>query len=122
MNINFFHKGIIGSPNLNASIRAQHKYEPTMKAVKVNCRITEVKQSMTKNNTKMGDHLGSIHFAFFQFGRYIRKIRQICQILLFSWNFRITSKNVSVVLFRNAKSDRYHWRNLWAHFKNNIFM
>ena len=31
-------------------------------------RITEVKQSKTKNNTKMGDKLGSIHCVDFQFG------------------------------------------------------
>ena len=31
----------------------------------------------------MGDHLGSIHFVFFQW----QKIRQICQILLISLNY-----------------------------------
>ena len=39
-----------------------------MKAVRVNGQITEVKQLKTKANFKMGDHLGSIHFLFFQFG------------------------------------------------------
>ena len=28
---------------------------------------TEVKQLKTKDNSKIGDHLGSIHFVFFQF-------------------------------------------------------
>ena len=54
-------------PSFNASIRAQHKYEP-MRAVKVNGQITEVKQLKTKANSKMGDDLRSIHFVFFQFG------------------------------------------------------
>ena len=39
-----------------------------MRAVRVNGQITEVKQLKTKANSKMGDHLGSIHFVFFQFG------------------------------------------------------
>ena len=39
----FLHKEIIGS-NMNASIRAQHKHEPVIKAVRVNGQITEVKQ------------------------------------------------------------------------------
>ena len=30
-------------PNLNASIKAQHKHEPTMKAVRVNGKISVVK-------------------------------------------------------------------------------
>ena len=31
--------------NLNASIKAQYKHEPTMREVRVNGKITEVKQS-----------------------------------------------------------------------------
>ena len=50
--------------NLNAWIRSQLKHEPTMRAVRVNDQITEVKQA----NSKMGDHLGSMQFVFFQFG------------------------------------------------------
>ena len=64
MNFNFFTKGY-RIVNLNASISAQHKHEPAMRAVRVNDKITEVKQSKTKDNTKMGDHLGFIHFVFF---------------------------------------------------------
>ena len=41
-------------PNLNASSREQHMYEPTMRAVKVNCQITEVKQLKSKNDTNDG--------------------------------------------------------------------
>ena len=47
---------------MNTSITAQHKHEPVIKAVRVNGKITKVKQP----NSKMGDHLGSIHFVFFQ--------------------------------------------------------
>ena len=54
---------------MNASIRAQHKCEPAMKAVRVNVKITEVKQPQPPNS-KMGDHLGSIHFVFFQWQKY----------------------------------------------------
>ena len=49
---------------MNASIRTQHKHEPAMKAVRVNRKITEVKQPQDQSNSKMGDHLGSIHFVF----------------------------------------------------------
>ena len=82
---------------MNASIRVQHKHEPIMRAVRVNGQITEVQQSKKKDNTKMGDHLVSIHFVFFQFGR---NIRQISQILLLSWNF---GKTLSIV----AKRDHF---------------
>ena len=57
---------------MNGSIRAQHKHKPTMRAVKVNGHITEVKQLKTKTNSKMTDHLGSIHFVF-QFGYDLKK-------------------------------------------------
>ena len=60
-----------------ASITAQHKHEPAMKAVRVNGKITKVKQPQDQSNSKMGDHLGSIHFVFFSG----RNTRQICQIL-----------------------------------------
>ena len=48
---------------MNASVRAQHKPEPVMEAVKVNGKI---KQPQDQSNSKMGDHLKSIHFVFFQ--------------------------------------------------------
>ena len=56
----------------------------------MNGKISEVKQTSTSVNTKMGDHLGSKHFVFFQFGydcQNTRQIRQICQILLISLSF-----------------------------------
>ena len=68
---------------MNASIRAQHKHEPAVKAVRVNGRITEVKQPQDQSNSKMGDHLGFIHCVYF----HGRNIRQICQILPISFNF-----------------------------------
>ena len=48
---------------------------------------------MSLVNNWMGDHLGSIHFVFFQFGRNIRQISQICPILLISLNFGKNSNN-----------------------------
>ena len=41
-----------------------------MKAVRVNGKITEVKQLQDQSNSKMGDHLESIHFVFFQWQKY----------------------------------------------------
>ena len=58
MNFNFFPQRDNRIPNLNASIKAQHKHDPTIGGVRVNGNISEV-------NTKMGDHLGSKHFVFF---------------------------------------------------------
>ena len=55
---------------MNASIRAQHKHEPAMKVVRVNAEITEVKQPQDQSNSKMGDHLGSIHFVFLQWQKF----------------------------------------------------
>ena len=66
-----------------ASIETQNKHEPAMKAVSVNGKITKVEQPRDQSNSKMGDHLGSIHFIFFRG----RKIRQISQILLISLNY-----------------------------------
>ena len=45
MNFNFFPQRDSRIPNLNISIKAQNKHEPTMRAVRVNGKITEVKQS-----------------------------------------------------------------------------
>ena len=58
-----------------ASIRAQYKREPAMKAMRVNGKITRVKQPQEQPNSKMGGHLGSINLYFFSG----RNIRQICQ-------------------------------------------
>ena len=55
---------------MNASVRPQPKHEPVMKAVKVNGKITEVKQLQDQSNSKIGHHLGSIHVVFFQWQKY----------------------------------------------------
>ena len=57
---------------MNASIRAQHKHEPAMKAVRVNGKITKVEQPQDQYNSKMGDHLGSIHFVFFLWQKFAK--------------------------------------------------
>ena len=57
MNLNFFSRRDNRIPNMNASIRAQHKHEPNVKAVRVNGQITEDKQPMDRGSTRMGDHL-----------------------------------------------------------------
>ena len=44
---------------------AQCQCEPKVKAVRVNGKITEVKQPQDQSNSKMGDHLGYIHFVSF---------------------------------------------------------
>ena len=48
----------------------KYKHDTKVEVVRVNGKksTTEVKQIKTKDNTKMGDHLGFIHFVFFQFG------------------------------------------------------
>ena len=43
-----------------------NKHDPKVKTVRLNDQITEVKQPRAKANSKMGDHLGSIHFVFFR--------------------------------------------------------
>ena len=52
----------------------------------MNGQITKVKQTKTKANFKMGDHLESTHFVFFTLAMISRNTRQICQILLVSWS------------------------------------
>ena len=59
---------------MNTSIRAQHKHEPAMKAVRVNGKITEVKHPQDQSNSMMGDHLGSIHFVFFSVAEILSKL------------------------------------------------
>ena len=49
----------------------------------MNGKIIEVKQPQDQSNSKMDDHLGSIHFVFFSG----RNIRQICPVLVISLNF-----------------------------------
>ena len=64
-------------PNWNASIRAQRNHKPTMRAVRVNGQITEVKQLKAKANSKIGDLLGPIYFVFFSLVMIGRTIMQI---------------------------------------------
>ena len=45
-----------------------------MRAVSVNGQITDVKQLKTNANSKMGDHLGSIHFVFFSLAEILGKL------------------------------------------------
>ena len=76
-------------PSLKWITFVQCKHDPKVKAVRANGKITEVKQPQDQSNSKMGDHLGSIHFVFFSG----RNIRQICQILLISLNYAKTQLN-----------------------------
>ena len=62
---------------MNTSIRAQHKHEPAMKAVRVNGKITKVKQPQDQSNSKMGDHLGSIHFVLFSVVKILDKLGKL---------------------------------------------
>ena len=79
MNFNLFPQRDNRIPNLNASIIAQHKHEPAMKAVRVNGHITEVKQTQYQSNSKMGDHLGFINFVLFS-GSNIREIGKFAEL------------------------------------------
>ena len=63
-------------PSLKWLTFAQCKHDPKVKAVRVNGKITEVKQPQDRSNSKMGDHRGSIDFVYVS-GRNIRQIRQI---------------------------------------------
>ena len=71
-------------PSLKWLTFAQYQQDPKVKAVRVNGKISEVKQPQDQSNSKMGDHLGSIDFVFFS-GRNIRQIRQM---LLISLNYK----------------------------------
>ena len=53
-----------------ANICTMIKHDPKVKAVRVNGKISEVKQFQDQSSSKMGDHLGSIHFVFFQWQKY----------------------------------------------------
>ena len=57
-------------PSLKWLIFAQYQHHPKVKAVRMNGKISEVKQPQDQSNSKMGDHLGSIHFVFFQWQKY----------------------------------------------------
>ena len=58
---------------MNASIRAQHKHEPAMKVVRVNGKITEVKQPQDQSNSKMGDHFRIHTFCLFSVAEMLGK-------------------------------------------------
>ena len=77
MVFNFFSQSDNRIPNLNASIRAQHRHEPKVKAMRVNGQITEVKQSMSRGSTGMGDHL--FFFSLAMIGRNIKQIRKVAK-------------------------------------------
>ena len=83
-----------GIPNLNTTIRAQHKQKPTMRTVRMNGQITEVKQPrprlILRLVTILDPYISSFSVCLFMIGRDIRQIMQICQILLFSWSFEKT--------------------------------
>ena len=75
---------------MNASIKVQHKHEPTMKAVRVNGKISEVKQSALRLILRWvtiwdPNILSFISLAMIS--KNIRQIRHICQILLISFSF-----------------------------------
>ena len=67
-------------PNIPILVIAQYKHDPKVKAVRVNGQITEVKQLKIKANSKMGDHLGSIHFVLFSLAMIGRNVTLICLI------------------------------------------
>ena len=85
VNFNFFPQRDNRIPNLNASIKAQHKHEPTMRAVRVNGKITHVKQSALRIRwvTIWDPNI----LSFFSLAMIGKHIRQICQILLISLSF-----------------------------------
>ena len=56
-----------------ANICTMIQHDPQVKAVRVNGKISKVKQPQDQSNSKMGDHLGSIHFVFFQWQKYLGK-------------------------------------------------
>ena len=51
-----------------------------MKAVRVDGKITEVKQPQDQSNSKIGDHLGSIHFVFFSVAEILGKLGKFAKL------------------------------------------
>ena len=77
-------------PNLNASIKAQHKNEPTMRTMRMNGKISEVKQSALRLILRWVTIWDPNILSFFtlaMIGKNIRQISQICQILLINLSF-----------------------------------
>ena len=70
---------------MNASIKAQHNHEPTMRAVRVNGKISEVKQSELRLILRWVTIWDPNILAVID--KNIRQISQISQILLISLSF-----------------------------------
>ena len=111
---------------MNASIRAQHKHEPAMKAVRVNGKITEIKQPQDQSNTKIWWPLRIQTFSLFFSGR---NIRQICQILPISFLLiiLITNRKNSIVVsegftyFSSLRGSVFSMIILWqSHFSSEV--
>ena len=97
VNFNFFPQTDNKIPNLNASSKAQHKHEPTMRAVRVKCKISEVKQSALKLILRwvtIWDPNILSFFSLAMISKIIRQIRHIFQILLISLSFWKTQLEV----------------------------
>ena len=59
-------------PSLKCLIFAQYQHEPKVKSVRLNGKITEVKQLRPwAIDTKMGDHLGDYYFSQFYWFCYL---------------------------------------------------
>ena len=86
MNFNFFPQRENRIPNLNATIKAQHKHEPTMRVVRVYSKITEVKHSVLRLILRWLT-IWDPNMSFFSLAMIGKNIRQICQILLISLSF-----------------------------------
>ena len=72
---------------MNASIKAQHKHEPTVRALRVNGKITEVKQSAVGLILRWVTIWDPNILSFFSLAMTGKNIRQIRQILLISLSF-----------------------------------
>ena len=87
MNFNFFPQRDNRIPNLNASIKAQHKHEPIMRAVRVNGKISEVMQPALRLILRWVTIWDPNILSFFSLAMIGKNIRQISQILLISLTF-----------------------------------
>ena len=82
---------------MNAS-RAQHKHEPTMKALGLNGQITE----------DVCVHLGSIHFVFFQWQKKLGKLAK------FYKSAEISENSIVLMFFKTYNSL------FWFHFSDHV--
>ena len=106
VNFSFFAQRDNRIPNLNASITAQHKHEPAVKAVRANGQITEVKQPKTNLILRWVTHLGSIHFVFFQWQKYQANLSNFTNQLEFWKNSNAVSQNYNIYLLALLKRIR----------------